>query len=256
VAKSPIDPREPKPDGRRNNRTPVHGRIKPGEVRSPNGRRGKANHQLPTTMDEILWEESKRVVSHDSNGPVTAQRRLYQDEFFDAFNERDPAIRARLITTLQETSVRIEQEWGAILAQALDRQRELREEFHLARKMRRSPPDVLPHPEHVQLSGSSASINGPECRASRESWEWLKALIKVAACLHDLARKAYSMNPSPEVLQDLEAYAAHRRKLMRQVPKGWNWRENIWTRDSKAELAAEAISSIMEIGYVHPQVED
>ena len=256
MGKAPKDPNEPKTDGRRNNRTPLHSRIKLGEVRSPNGRGGKANHQLPTIIDEFMWEESNRVVSHDSNGPVNAGKRLVQDEFFDALNERDPVIRARLMASLQDALIRIEREWGARLVKALDRQRDLRHEFYMARKMRRKAPDILPHPEHVQLSGNNPSINGPECHASRETWEWLKARIKVAACLHDLVREEYKKNPSPEVLQDLEAYKAHRRKLMRLVPKGWNWREDIYTRDSQSKLAAETISSIKEMGYVYPQAED
>ena len=256
MGKTPKDPNERKTDGRRNNRTPVHSQIQPGEIRNPNGRAGKASLNPPNEMDRILWDQSSKIVSRDEDGLVNGRQRLVQEEFAEAFINGDAATRVRLIAKLHEAGDRIERDLEARLTWALDRQRELREEFHRARKMRRSPPDILPHPEHVQLFGTRTSINGPECHASRESWEWLKALIKVAACLHDLARKAYSMNPSPEVLQDLEAYAAHRRKLMRQVPKGWNWRENIWTRDSKAELAAEAISSIMEIGYVHPQVED
>jgi len=244
------------PDGRRHNRPPEHGKILPGEVRNPFGRRGRPRDPAPNSIDFIYLKEAARVVSRDEDGPVSAARRLVQEEFLDALLKGDQTARSRVLEQLSHSSDRVEQQRDEIHSWVVARKAQLEDEFHLARKCGRPPPDVLPHPFHVRIGGDRIVILGPESRAAREAWEMLKALITATACIHDLARREYRQNPSQDVLKYLKAVEAERRQLMRMVPAGWNWREEIWCLDSRLEATREIVNDIRRMGYVDPSVED
>lgn len=246
-------------DGRRNNKPPEHGKIKPREIRNPYGCAGKPKNVHPTEIDKAFWREAGRTVSHDAEGPVDAMRRMIQEEFFDALGKSDPAARVRVIAQLRETANRMEQaerEERAELEHFMERKIALTDEFNTARKLNRPPPDVIPHPGHVQVSPTDLVINGPIDAESRKIWEQLKAAIKVTACQHRITRDEYRRNPSESVLRDLHSIEKHRRRLMRAVPPGWNWREDIYCRDSELELISEMISKLERIGYVPSNAED
>jgi hypothetical protein len=238
-------------DLRKHNSPPEHGKIKPQEVRNPWGRAGKPSSAPPTTMDELLWQEASRVVSQDHDGPVDAKRRLIQEEFRAALRDGDGSVRARLLAQLHETGARIEQQQSKILTFFIEGKAHLTEQFDLAKKLGQPPPDVVPHPDHVVVD-DHVHFFGPADRRGRAAWEELKAAIRVAACLHDIVRSEYRRTGCPVVLEELRAAEKHRRWLMRFVPKGWNWREEIYCRDSKLAFAKEIVSALKEMGYVSP----
>lgn len=228
-------------DGRRNNRPPVEHQIKAGEVRNPYGRGGKKAWAAANSIDQMFLEEGRRIVSHDENGPVDAARRLVQEEFHDALSEHDKAARARLFKQLSTSSDRAEQDGAEFYNWACGRKLDIQDEFYRAKMRGLAPPDIVPHPDHVQLSGRNLRFVGPIDLAGRAVWENIKMMIKVAAALHDIARKAFREDPTEESQLELKQAEAHRRKLMRAVPKSWNWKENIWCRDSKTEFTDDII---------------
>jgi len=240
-------------DGRKNNKPPEHGKIKTGEVRNKWGRAGKPDHQPPTAMDELLWSEASRIVSHDGDVPVDAKRRLVQDAFHDALVEGDKAVRDSLIDRVTEAGARIELKHKEILNFFFEGKARLSEQFHFARKIGRPAPDVVPHPDHVVIENGQVHFFGPATRAEREPWEDLKARIRIAACFHDIIRAEYRRTLSPVVLGELREIEKHRRKLMRLVPKGWNWREEIYCRTSSLAFIKSTVSSLEEIGYASPE---
>ena len=243
-------------DGRRNNRPPEHGKIKPGEVRNRFGRAGKPDYVPANSVDMAFLSEASRVVSHDKNGPVTAQQRLVQEEFWDALQNSNSAVRARVLAQLSQSSDRAEREQQELLFWVSLRKSQLEDEFYIAQCLKRRPPDILPHPAHVKIVGGRVVLTGPTELRMRAFWEDLKLWIKVAACGHDICRRAYREHPDEKRLQALRAWEAHRRKLRRAVPKGWNWQEEIWCRDSQTEFANEIIRQMKEIGHVDADTYD
>lgn len=229
-------------DGRRNNKPPEHGKIKPREIRNPYGRRGKPQASNPNAIDEIYLKEGERIVARDDDGPVTAARRLVQEEFFDALKRGDPSARARVLEQLSRSSDRAEREMAEYRAHVFERRAQLENEFYIAAKLNKPAPDILPHPAHVHFIDGDPVILGPTTAKQREFWERLKESIKVMAYLHDLTRRAYRASPSEITKKSLDEIAAARRKLMRHVPKGWNWRENIWSRGSSQSRACPSCS--------------
>lgn len=229
---------------------PEHGKIKPGEIRNRWGRAGKPCPRPPTTMDELLWQEASRIVSHDGDGPVDAKKRLIQEEFVAALRDGDSLVRARLLGQLHDTGERIEREQRKILEFFYEAKAHLTEHFYFARKCEKAPPDVVPHPDHVEIAGGRVHFRGPADRQGRAAWEMIKTAIRVAACLHEIIRNEYRRTGSPAVLAELKAIEKHRRWLMRSVPKGWNWREEIYCRDSSLAFAKEVVRDLKEIGYV------
>jgi hypothetical protein len=62
--------------------------------------------------------------------------------------------------------------------------------------------------------------------------------------LHARARKRFNADSSEDNRQELKRIEAHRRSLMRDVPKGWNWRENIYCRYSRTKFVEETIAKL------------
>jgi hypothetical protein len=237
-------------DGRKHNVPPEHGKIKPGEIRNKWGRAGKPRPQPPTTMDELLWQEAGRIVSHDGDGPVDAKKRLIQEEFVAALRDGDSSVRARLLGQLHDTGARIDREQREILEFFYEAKVCLTERFYFAKKCGTAPPDVVPHPAHVEIAESRVHFRGPADRPGRAAWETIKAAIRVAASLHEIVRNEYRRTGSQAVFVELKAIEKHRRWLMRSVPKGWNWQEDIYCLDSELDPAKDIVSKLKEIGYV------
>lgn len=237
-------------DGRKHNVPPEHGKIKPKEIRNKWGRAGKSKPQPMSSMDDLIWEEACRIVSHDSNGPVNAKKRLVQEEFLSALKHSDSTVRARLLAKLGELSERIEQQRIEIHDFFAEGKFMLCQQFDLAQKLGQPAPDILPHPDHVEIQGYQVHFNGPTDRRSRAAWEMTKTAIRVAACIHEITREEFRRTGSLAVLADLKAIEKRRRWLMRSVPKGWDWQEEIYCRDSSLPFAKETVRRLKEIGYV------
>ena len=118
---------------------------------------------------------------------------------------------------------------------------EIQDEFDRAFMSGEAPPDVLPHPDHVHPYGEQL-ITGPHLPELRVMWEYLKQEIK--RCISFISdTKRWLVDPTgverDHLLKMLALFEKRLRALKRQVPKGWNWREEIWTRGSStAEIEA------------------
>jgi hypothetical protein len=249
MPKSSDDTPGRKVDGRRNNKTPEHSRVKPGQVLNKHGRRGKPKAKLSTRIDELYEKEADRIVSHDGDEPVDARARLVREEFYAALVQQDPAIRARLLARLHEIDARTSIEDQEFLDHVRTRKAELTREFYFAKLSKAKPPDVIPHPDHVVFEGKWPSIRGPIDHNGRRLWEELKAAIRVAAYFHERARAEHKLFGTAETAKALKDAEQHRRRLMRPVPKGWNWREEIYSRDGMLEFAKDVVRDLKEIPY-------
>lgn len=232
-------------DGRRNNRPPVAGQIARGEIRNPYGAAGKPKPEPPTSIESIYISESERIVSRDENGDVNAGRRLVQDEFHDALVQRDPKVRDRLLRQLAAARAKEGQQWAEFEAWFLARKADYKDEFYLAEVTGREPPDVA-HPDHVSLIDRRLVLTGPLERRERQAWERLKGDIKLAAWFHARARANFQLDPREETWTTLELVKIYRRRLMRRVPKGWNWREEIYCCGSQTKRVQECIAEMEE----------
>lgn len=237
-------------DGRRNNKTPDKSKIKPDEVRNPYGRYGKRGKPpaVPlTSIDQWYLEEAARVVSHDANGEVCAGKRMVQEECLAALFDKDENVRRnvrnRTIDRISLSSAKYQKDLREFEEWFWTCKSELSEDFAQARATGRQPPDAA-HPDHVHWRGDSVVFTGPLDRAARRQWEHLKAIIKIAAHLHRKAREQYRLDPSEEHRIELSLAEAHRRKVMRNVPKGWDWREDIYCRYSWTKHVQETIAAL------------
>ena len=237
------------PDGRRHNSPPEHGKIKPREVRNPWGRAGKPAVPAPNSMDQLLWKEASRVIGQDAEGPVDIKRRLIQKELLQALRKDDNAAAARVLNQLYKTSDRIEQEKKAELLWVFEAKAGLKKQFEFAEANGLEPPDVMPHPDHVVYDGENFQFIGPIDHKGRQDWEGLKCAIRMAACIHAIERAAYKRTGNAIVLQRLQHAETNRRRLMRLVPKGWDWREEIYCRDSMLEFTKEGIGLLEQAPY-------
>jgi hypothetical protein len=225
-------------DGRRNNRPPDKHKIKPREIRNPHGRRGKPGKVPLSFFDRLYLAEAERTVSRDQNGDVSAERRLILEEFADALATRDVGARVRAINEISRIRAIEECRREEIFGGLLRRKAELTELFYQAESGGCAPPDIVPHPDHVDVVDDRVILTGPIDRRGRRLWEELKAIIAVAAWLHQKAHEQHRLDPTKENAADLKAMQAHRRRVMRNVPKGWNWREKIFCRDSQSQFVA------------------
>lgn len=230
-------------DGRRGNRPPDNHKIRPGEIRNPNGRRGKSGILSTSGIDQFMLDEARRIVSRDEHGEVSAAKRLVQEEYVAALREKDPKARARLLKSLSSIEAAMEKQLLENLEWLFTCLAKYEELFRVAQVRRFTPPDIL-HPSHVHYRNGAIVLTGPADGAARKGWEHLKGYIKVCAWLHAQARQDWKQAPTTENLAELKRLEAHRRRLMRQVPNGWNWREEIYCRYSRADFVKETIASL------------
>lgn len=231
-------------DGRRNNRPPDHSKIQKHEVRNPHGRRGKPDNL--TQIEDFYLEEARRVVSHDENGEVSAARRLVQEEYAEALIQRDAKARTRVLEKIAAAEAAKRKELNEFHEWVLTCQAKYHELFRQAEMTGSAPPDVA-HPAHIELTADGVILKGPIERREREAWEELKGFIKIAAWLHSRAREKWKADPSPQTAKELKLLEAYRRSLMRHVPKGWNWRENIYCRYSRTKFVENSIAELEAI---------
>lgn len=154
-----------------------------------------------------------------------------------------------MLAELRESAGRLDHERAEKLAWFHEAKVYMAEQFEIAERLGRPAPDTM-HPAHVQIVGGEVHFRGPIQKRERVAWEWLKAAIHVAACLDANARTEFGRSGSPYSLEQLNANRKHRRWLMRRVPKGWNWREEIYCRDSQLDFAKQVTRDLREAGYV------
>lgn len=229
-------------DGRRRNRPPEEHKIQPGEVRNPNGRRGNQKAAPISSIEEMYLKEARRIVSRDESGDVTAVERLVQEEYVAGLKDKDPKVRARLLNVLATLEAAVAQSQKEFTEWVLTLKYDMAERFDAAERRKITAPDAA-HPDHINIVGDDLVISGPIGRKSREDWEQVKAWIKLASWLHDEARQQYKTEPTEKNRDWLKDMESCRRRLMRKVPKGWNWRESIYCRHSHTEDIERVIAA-------------
>lgn len=232
-------------DGRRSNRPPDKYKIKPGEIRNPFGRRGRAGGGQLSRVDEFILKEAERIVSRDESGGVSAAKRLVQEEYAAALIEKDPKARARLLSKLSQLESIADKSQREFTEWVLTCKYKYDDLFRVAKERRQPPPDVC-HPDHIDIDFADGNlvVTGPIDCVSREQWELIKAAIKIASWLHERSRQSFRRDPTEENRAELKDIEAHRRQLMRCVPKSWNWREDIYCRHSQTSFVKEAIAAL------------
>jgi hypothetical protein len=175
-------------DGRANNKPPAANMIKKGEVRNPHGRAGKPKPETSNRFDELHLAEAVRIVSRDADGLVDAFKRLVQQEWHDALVAGDEKARIRVMDAAAAAFTRKAARENEQRKSLWESKAHYSEIFHSARKLRKSPPDVM-HPDHVVIERDGISYVGPIGAENRKRWELLKASIKIAQFLHAHARK-------------------------------------------------------------------
>jgi hypothetical protein len=218
---------------------PVEHQIKRGERRNPNGRRGKGNPTPAKTntpsLAAIIREEMSRTVAQNDGTEIELHRRIVQAAILKAANGDMPAARL-VIAELRRLQEREENEISEVRQLALEYRYHGQDIFDDYRRRGLEPPDIVPHPSHIIIKGDEVSINGPINHEGQTAWEKFKRCIALLTDDLAWARKHVREYPGEEWAEkSLQSALRLRRKAMRMVPKGWNWREKIWSRASVAE---------------------
>lgn len=228
---------------------PKEHQIKPGERRNPNGRprkarAAKANDKLD--LEQIVVEEMGRLVPQSDGTQIELARRIVQDVALKAAKGSLQAARLSL-AELRRAQQRERDEQTDLLKVAVEYKFSRSEQFAYYRRMGWEPPDVLPHPAHVIIENGEVRFAGPIDPDDRAWWERLKHIIKIFTADLATARQHVREFPGEEWAEEsLKSAERFRRQVMRLVPKGWNWREEIWTRDSETPEKREAARLMRE----------
>jgi hypothetical protein len=174
-----------------------------------------------------------------------------QEDFHDALVRGDKGARTRLLDRLAHATEKDARANAVALQWIFERKHLIEEEFYQARRAGFAPPDILPHPTHVRIDSTCVSILGPYERDQRVEWELLKAQIRVAAHIQLQAQRKHKACPAEQTARRLALATKERRRLMRKVPPGWNWREIIWCRNSCAAEAQEIIDLLNRLEANH-----
>lgn len=232
-----------KPDGRRNNRTPDHGKIAPGEVRNPNGAGGKADKIGPTPLQQHVIAMAARVVSQDGRGPATMAERLVQEELHAALVDKNQRARESSLKRIVASELAQLQQERQALEWFFAVKEKYNHLFWIAEKRSEAPPDVE-HPDHFNIDNGELVQTGPIGLADRKKWEHIKQLVTLSAWEHQRARRRVQADPSAENVAALKEVEKKRRRYMRVVPRGWNWREEIYSRHSGTKFVLETIAKL------------
>jgi hypothetical protein len=120
------------------------------------------------------------------------------------------------LTDQIQTVERYKAEWGP--------------KFQRAKELGLPEPKQLPHPDHVHICRETCMIKftGPDDAELKAYWDKMKQSLRFMDRRLKEARVEAEGSPrsknKAETLKSLEEVF---RKLVKQVPKGWNWREEI-----------------------------
>jgi hypothetical protein len=120
------------------------------------------------------------------------------------------------LTSQIQTVERYKAEWGP--------------KFQYAKERGLPEPKQLPHPDHVHICRETCMIKftGPDDAELKAYWDKMKQSLRFMDRRLKEARVEAEGSPrsknKAETLKSLEEVF---RKLVKQVPKGWNWREEI-----------------------------
>lgn len=109
-------------------------------------------------------------------------------------------------------------------------------QFRQAREKGLPEPTQLPHPDHVNISNQTGLIEltGPVDLAAKTPWEELKQTLQILEKTLPEVRAAAARAPRSKVKRQMvEALEAGIKRWEKEVPPGWNWREDIGDVDPK-----------------------
>jgi hypothetical protein len=220
---------------------PKEHRIQPGERRNPRGRPRKLktnDSALAANLEQIIVEELGRRIPQQDGTEIELVRRIVQSVVLKAAKGSLPASRLAL-SELRRVEQRERDKEDEVLRLAYQYRYEGLAKFDYHRRHQLEPPDIIPHPAHIVIEGRNVRFAGPIDHEGELAWERLKRCI--VAFTEDLAwaRKRVRELPGEAWAEQALASAQRlRRKAMRMVPKGWDWREQIWNQASVAEERA------------------
>lgn len=118
--------------------------------------------------------------------------------------------------------------------------------FDEAQRLGLPPPDILPHPAHVRITEEGPVIMGPTEAEERADWEYLKYQMRWFLDVLAELRRVEKLLPreGPNFL--LGKVRAEIERVRRRIPKGWDWKEKIYTLGSSAEEIARHETEILK----------
>jgi hypothetical protein len=206
-----------------------------GESGNPRGRprRNTPKGSAPHVFNEFIFHahaELSRSITINENGlrsEVSAEQAVIRSVIHKAL-KGDP--RAQKLAL--ELSKHIRQERTTCAAEMV----QLVSKYHLewlgreAEARQQGLPVPLPRPEHFSysLERGELEITGPTKPAQELAWNSLKEALKVNEMCIDDARETLLRDPSSQwASRLLSRLNRNRLKLLRKVPPGWDWREEL-----------------------------
>lgn len=157
---------------------------------------------------------------------------MVQQKLADAPNGDDRAARWLLELDMRDDASRAAFDMS-VLEWFIPRKTVLLDEFDRAERRGEPPPDCVPHPAQIAFIDGQFIFTGPTDARGRASWELLKYKIRSLADASVTLRQRQRDEPADAATIELLAdVSKKRRALMRLVPKGWNWREDIYALDN------------------------
>lgn len=216
-------------DSKNKKRMPVGRRFKPGQSGCPNGRRGNRVPE-PSSFDEMVLRAGEhRVDLPDGTTASLIELSLLQDAKKAAEGKNSGAA-GRIQRQFAKSSAKVEQ----IVEELIRKKVEVQGWFDEAEARGLPPPDIVPHPAHWDVVQRKIVITGPETRSERAAWEGMKARMRwlndALAWLKRMEREFGLHHPELK-----RAYRIDIERCRRKIPKGWDWKEKIYTLDSRPE---------------------
>lgn len=216
-------------------RPPLGHRFQPGTSGNPKGRpTKKMKASDPAALDKFrcaIIEELTRVMPLEGGGGMPRFLHILLRSAEEA-SKKGGKPAEFVFRELKEALTLYHREVTERIKVAVEYKCGLQERFDMCRRYNRPPPDLVPHPDHVIITDDGFRIIGPMDRETRRLWEAFKySLRELVAEIDSTKAKLREEPENVEQQLRLDTLNRRRRRWMRLVPKGWNWRERLWTRD-------------------------
>lgn len=215
---------------------PASGRFVKGKSGNPKGRpRGSKNKpsvklSFNAFVDVCLREMDRPVQVKEGGEPVELS-------FFEAAVRRlsHKAIQgdhrsAKLLIDLRREAENARMGEIAEHVAFVERyKREWAPKFAAAKREGKPPPDLLPHPDHVQICEETGVmvVNGPLTIKQKEAWDLLKEHLHVYDTIIRSIENKVAKGSNDPLESCLKRAYRDMRKELQMVPPNWNWREDI-----------------------------
>lgn len=225
---------------------PREHRFKKGSSGNPAGRpKGAKNkpfvHSLNPFVDSVLRAAEQTVPVRDGGERV-------EMSVFDA-TLRQVGLKAALgefrfsklfLETVNEASQERLQEVVSQVRSVEAYKAQWEPVFEHARRNGLPEPKQLPHPDHVNICSESGlvRITGPDTPELKEAWGTLKRALRSCEEMLREARQHLERQPCHETWKMIVSrHSRTFRRLKKNVPPGWDWREGIGNVDKPPSSA-------------------